>query len=523
MLLVRYTSGEAVERAIGAVRTKFGGRNAKLDTQLETLYENREKLCAYHITQFETWGKKASVLSEVFNSLVKGGNEFRYTRILLQYGLAKLANTCCSRILRANNYIQSLTHIMNLMMIYVDETVTRIIECHDKKRVISGWIRSKLEVSIQRVAKCLAPVPAKTCEDDEKEVWQVIEHVQAQPNLPAYDQVHKVSLCKRSNVATCNCPYFLSTTILCSGGATIGAMKSRHTLDSLVPMLHPRWLVKNHPLYDTAMATLPGESTSSACAQPLANTDSSSSALVVRGDSSIPSTPADRQAMLNHLYSALLPHTITSASLTTELHTFMLQHRAKCLGSTSLLLPPRIAITQAQVSAGAGPVAQVANQAASGYNRGSKKRKAIAQGKDPSCYSVHKQGATNADVTCLCGSVYVNQKHEAAKHRRSAVHKTWLAGYWASQAGQAGSSPVELRNHNSGDDPSSDDANGNEAPVSVTVADAPAQAAYQRGDGEADWFKMTFDEAAQALGLLQLDNNIVAWRRAHNFMRMPVQ
>ncbi len=94
MLLVRYTSGEAVERAIAVVRTQYGGRNAKLDIQLETLYDNREKLCAYHITQFETWGKKASVLSEVFNSLVKGGNEFRYTRTLMQYVLAKLANSC---------------------------------------------------------------------------------------------------------------------------------------------------------------------------------------------------------------------------------------------------------------------------------------------------------------------------------------------------------------------------------------------------------------------------------------------
>jgi hypothetical protein len=242
--------------------------------------------------------------------------------------------------------------------------------------------------------------------------------------------------------------------------------------------------------------------------------------------------------MLNQIYTALLPHTITSAALTSELQALLLQHRAKCLGSQSQLMPPPVAISQAQVAAGAGPVSAVANQADTGYNRKHKRRKVIAQSKDPSCYSVHKQAAVNGDVTCLCGTVYTNEKHQAAKHRRTPVHKTWLEGYWASQAGQAQSSQVPCGNGNAEDGEDEDAASLNEdsdkdgqdeeAGCSEDAA-VPAEAGDQRGDDaavasgpEADWSKMTFDQAAQALDLLQLDDNIVAWRLAHNFMRMPV-
>lgn len=73
----RYTSEEALSRDITALRQTYSGLNAKLATQLTTLFDNRHKLCAFYITRFKTFGKKASVLAEVANSQIKGGNEFR--------------------------------------------------------------------------------------------------------------------------------------------------------------------------------------------------------------------------------------------------------------------------------------------------------------------------------------------------------------------------------------------------------------------------------------------------------------
>ena len=118
------------------------------------------------------------------------------------------------------------------------------------------------------------------------------------------------------------------------------------------------------------------------------------------------------------------------------------------------------------------------------------------------------------------------------------MHKMWLEGYCASQAGQAQSSQVPCGNGNVEDgededaaslnEDSDQDGQDEEAGCSEDAA-VPTEAGNQRGDGaavasgpEADCSKMTFDQAAQSLGLLQLYDNIVAWRLAHNFMRMPV-
>ena len=86
----RYPSDAALSHDITTLRQTYGPLNAKLATQLTTLFDMRQKLCAFHITKFKTFGKKASVLAEVANSAIKGGNEFRSHHMLYGYTCSML-------------------------------------------------------------------------------------------------------------------------------------------------------------------------------------------------------------------------------------------------------------------------------------------------------------------------------------------------------------------------------------------------------------------------------------------------
>jgi hypothetical protein len=228
----RYTDASQLEMDLLALETRFGSLNDRLRSSLQELYNARQKLCAFFTTQTMNNGKSSSQLSEVFNSSLKGGNEY-------------------ARILRANNYFQTLHHVSQLFSQYIDETVNAIRSCLKSKHVVSDYMYKKLEESIRRVARCLSSPPKlESTFHDGSEIWIVLEKVPEFGCLPAYDQQHKVTFKSSVNVQamTCVCPYFVSTQILCSGCATVGSVKGSSSARELIPFLKDHWLVANHPL-----------------------------------------------------------------------------------------------------------------------------------------------------------------------------------------------------------------------------------------------------------------------------------
>jgi hypothetical protein len=252
--------------------------------------------------------------------------------------------------------------------------------------------------------------------------------------------------------------------------------------------------------------------------------------------------------MLNQVFLEVLPRTIDSAALTSALHQLLVQHRSTCVGSTSMLMPPPLAITQRQANAGLGAVAEVPNLG--NYDRRSKHRKVAAQMKDPSLFTVYKSAAHGAQVRCMCGTTHTNDKKTAAAHRTTTEHKRWLQQWRDAQdapANAAVSAPAAASAVTASitcpPPPVAVSAPAVTAEASVSqlsaVSDAPAPVADPNAnppapvlasDGAAtaapspqaaapaDWARANFDVALQTLGHAELAARVAAWILAHNLM-----
>ncbi len=112
---------------INNVLADFKGISSKLDLALDFLKDHRFQLCAFHTTKHFSFGKTSSQLSECQNSQIKGGNSY-------------------SRWLRCQSYVETITHIVASMQIYIDETIARIKCCVAAKHQISTWVYEKLKM-----------------------------------------------------------------------------------------------------------------------------------------------------------------------------------------------------------------------------------------------------------------------------------------------------------------------------------------------------------------------------------------
>ena len=452
----RYTDASQLETDLSALQTRFGSLNERLCSSLQELYDARQKLCAFFTTQTLNNGKSSSQLSEVFNSSVKGGNEY-------------------ARILRANNYYQTLHHISQLFSLYVDETVKAIQSCLKAKRVVSDYMYKKLEESIRRVARCLSSPPKMEATlHDGSEIWIVLEKVPEFGCLPAYDQQHKVTFKSSLNVQamTCVCPYFVSTQILCSGCATVGSVKGSSSAQGLIPFLKDHWLVANHPLAFLAKQGVVsgGDGVDDHWQQEAADhndfADPHGSCAVV-AVSDIPQSASDRREMLTSVFNEVVSSTIKDTSLCRSLLEALVSHRAKCYSASSLLMPPASAITQAQENAGLGPQSEVKNLAAVAvYERRKKQRVGTAQNKDPTAYSLYKTAAFMKMVKCPCGKEVLNERRKMFVHRQSKEHQAWLkvhfGGMAQSQSQAALSDEADVVGEQIHEDESEGEAEGDE-------------------------------------------------------------
>jgi hypothetical protein len=281
----------------------------------------------------------------------------------------------------------------------------------------------------------MTPLPAMTStNDDGSETWQVIEKVAAKDYLPTYNQVHNV-LYKQNASASCSCPFYVSGLLLCSGCAAVCAMKGHTDIASLIPLLHPMWLVRNHPLFVSVYPS----------GLPNISNVRCNSQLSQLSQSSAPNSTADRHAILRNVFDDILTR-VTDVTSFGNFHNVLLQHRSNLYNSMSLLMPPKVAITHQQENHGLGSVAEVKNQ--SNYNRSQSNRKRTAQLKDPTAYSVYKKAAHNESVVCECGETVLNDKHKMYKHRQGACHVAWLAEY--RRRNVAGNSQAEVCEANVG-------------------------------------------------------------------------
>jgi hypothetical protein len=419
----------------------YKGRNAKLDIVLDTLKKYRVQLCAYHTKQIFGFGKTSSQLSECWNSQIKGGNSY-------------------SRYLRAQGFIETLIHIATSMRIYVDETITRIRECLTAKHVVSDWIRLKLECSIRKISRCLSPEPrlhGTFDGDGGHELWLLFESVPVKGYLPAFQQKHEIKF-SESGLCTCTCPFYTSTRIPCNAIATLLARKGIVSIQDISKFLNPMWLVKNHPIFPLAnIPAVPASTTLSLSSIPAVTASTLSRGpvhveLAQRFNSDalrsliVPTDVSGRRAWLTSLWEQVLPGSIACAQEARTMAEFLMRRRSALGNSLVLLVPPPLAVTNAQVQSGSGPMASVANLANASYDRRVRGRITIARSRDPSCYSVWKSAGLGQQVTCLCGVQHTNEKkvtplyfihfiiysvltQAAFAHRKTPTHKTWLTAW----------------------------------------------------------------------------------------------
>jgi hypothetical protein len=328
------------------------------------------------------------------------------------------------------------------MRIYVDETLIKIQKCVAAKQQVSEWIRAKLQTSIHRIIRCLNPEPRLNGTIDGEqgyELWLLFEQVPAKDYLPAFQQKHAIKF-KIGNPApcTCECPYFTSTRLPCSGLSALFAKKGMMSIEQMCPYLFPMWLVKNHPLYSLAMQSDAQATSLAPAVVPSLNAQPPSApapSSIVRQNAdalrqlTIPTDVQGRRQYISTLWEQVLPGTVASAPLSRELAECLVQHRAKLGGATSLFTPPTLAITHLQQNSGKGPQHSVANLANTTYRRTAKNRVSTARALDPSCYSVHKLAAPNQPVRCLCGEEHMNNNKAAYAHRQKKEHQAWLARY----------------------------------------------------------------------------------------------
>jgi hypothetical protein len=400
-----YSSDDALLEDIRAIQRTYRSLNSKLASELKSLETLRVKLCSFHTLQSVCLGKSTSQLSEVFNSSIKGGNEL-------------------SRILRANNYHQTLTHISQLVSLYIDETCIRIRSCVEKKEEVSEWVASKLRSSIRSVMTCMSPLPEMISTNaDGSENWKVFEKVAAKDELPGFTQEHNVIFSSNAS-ACCSCPTYVSGLMLCSGCAAVCALKGHTELKSLIPYLHSMWLVRNHPMY---LWVYPPDHDLGLSAPSVSNANGQgNSQLSIVSQCGAPTTAAERGAILRTVFDDIMSR-VKDATSFHAFHTVLLQHRSMLYHAKSLLIPPPVDISKQQEQSGLGHVGEVQNQA--NYNRGAKNRKDKAQLIDPTAYTLFKKAAHNAPVVCECGETVVNDHRIVYLHRKKKRHQDWLAEY----------------------------------------------------------------------------------------------
>ena len=197
-------------------------------------------------------------------------------------------------------------------------------------------------------------------------------------------------------------------------------------------MLHPRWLLKNHPLFPLVKCDIPLALVSAQVSQvempphaePLAA-------------SSVPAQDVLRHALLSNLFKEVLN---VKSPFYEQLRDALLRQKQALLGQASdhgPMFAPAPQLSAAQQNVGIGSASDAVNLSrmptrANGYNRGAGNRVQTSQARDPTAYSIHSTALIGTRVMCPCGVEILNTKGARAYHRANhKVHLAWVESWRA--------------------------------------------------------------------------------------------
>lgn len=196
-------------------------------------------------------------------------------------------------------------------------------------------------------------------------------------------------------------------------------------------MLHPRWLLKNHPLFPLVKCDIPLALVSgTALVEVPAHTEPLAA-------SSVPPQDVLRHAVLTNLFKEVLN---VKSPFYEQLRDALLRQKQVLLGQATDHVPmfaPAPQLSAAQQNVGIGSASDAVNlsrmpTSANGYNRGAGNRVQTARNKDPSAYSVHSTAVLGTRVLCPCGAEILNTKGARAYHRANHKgHLAWVASWHA--------------------------------------------------------------------------------------------
>ena len=167
-----YSSDDALVVDIQALQGEFNHENERVAQIMADLFRFRHKLCNFHVSQVFTNMRIASSIAESTHSAIKGGGEL-------------------ARVMRGSNFYEALVQVLQLMHIYVDDTVRDLRLYAGRGWTYSPYVRTFMDKAWRNMARC------SSVTDLGDGRWTVLEDVlelkeTAKTNyaLPAYTQVN---------------------------------------------------------------------------------------------------------------------------------------------------------------------------------------------------------------------------------------------------------------------------------------------------------------------------------------------
>ena len=415
MMIMRwkgYRDDEALVQDIDALTADFF-HNARCRTLLNELKLYRTKLCIFHVSKVFTMMRIASSIAESTHSAIKGGGEFK-------------------KLLRASNFYESMLHILQLMRIYIDDTVADLRVYKEKGSAYSPYVKKFIDEAWDKMAQC------RSISQVADKEWRVEQHVPEFRGgqeltayiLPAYLQLHTVTFPDHQKHATCTCPEYTQGLRICPAVCAVLFQLGRGSEHSDVSQLHPRWHLQNHPLM--RLVDDPCIKFHSAVqSRPQLSTDITSLSIA----------PNDvlRFAALQTAFEDIVYKCLKSPFFE-QLNDALLQQKQRCMGQDLLhppAFPPQPAILAVHANRGAVPETDVRNHSrlSTVYRRDAGRRVENATARDPMAYNLHKRGVHGAQIRCDCGEILINTKQARSYHcRQNKSHQIWLNQYHAAKA-----------------------------------------------------------------------------------------
>ena len=194
---------------------------------LASLYKLRAKVCFTFTKDVFSCGQRASSRAESINSSIKGRGQLK--KEMKSFGLFELVE-----------------YILQLFRGIEAAKLQKIIKCIRDKETISPYVKKKWCRSVECAGSLSDAVMDEASSDHDRQVWNV---------RISDDYVSVVHVHSDGAPPTCTCGYYRSTKLPCRCICYV-TTKCPGKKYYMPADLHPRWQLKNHPLWRVAHASL---------------------------------------------------------------------------------------------------------------------------------------------------------------------------------------------------------------------------------------------------------------------------